>query len=143
MISRANGEIYLAGLNESERPLPRLATERKLDDECIQKLKKAAEWIFEADEKNDDRHEAQNNEGFEKLSNGLVVMRKSVCWRPVTPKGVPIIGPLEENIGEEGGVWVAAGHGPWGISLCLGTGKVVAEMVTGRKLSTDISGLEL
>jgi glycine/D-amino acid oxidase-like deaminating enzyme len=28
----------------------------------------------------------------------------------------------------EGGVFIAAGHGPWGISLSLGTGKVMSEI---------------
>lgn len=40
-----------------------------------------------------------------------------------------------------GGVFIAAGHGPWGISLSLGTGKVVAEMIQGQPLSADVSEL--
>jgi glycine/D-amino acid oxidase-like deaminating enzyme len=41
------------------------------------------------------------------------------------------------------GVYVATGHGPWGISLSLGTGLVVAELAQGRPLSADISELGL
>jgi glycine/D-amino acid oxidase-like deaminating enzyme len=43
----------------------------------------------------------------------------------------------------DGGVWIASGHGPWGISLSLGTGLVVSELVEGRKPSADISNLGL
>ena len=44
----------------------------------------------------------------------------------------------------DGGVYVCAGHGPWGISLSLGTGKVLSEMLEGkgqRELSTDVRSL--
>ena len=90
-----------------------------------------------------------------------MVEREGVCWRPVTRTGLPIVGPLiakekgggrgegegEVEKEEEKGVFVAAGHGPWGISLSLGTGFVVAGMVEGKsgekELGADITGLGL
>lgn len=45
--------------------------------------------------------------------------------------------------GADGGVWLATGHGPWGISLSLGSGKVMAEMIQGRPISVGVSGLML
>ncbi len=45
--------------------------------------------------------------------------------------------------GSDGGVYVAAGHGAWGISLSLGTGCVLAEMVEDKATSADISSLGL
>ena len=92
------------------------------------------------------------------MGDGLVVEREGVCWRPVTPTGLPIVGPLilrmaKEKGGwkdggkEEIGVFVAAGHGAWGISLSLGTGFVVARMVKGKRgkeeLGADVTGLGL
>ncbi|EWC44753.1 hypothetical protein DRE_06531 [Drechslerella stenobrocha 248] len=58
-----------------------------------------------------------------KHSDGIetAVVRAALCHRPVTPTG----------------------HGPWGISLSLGSGKVMAEMMTGRTTSVDVSGLGL
>lgn len=44
------------------------------------------------------------------------------------------------------GIFVAAGHGAWGISLSLGTGYVVAGLVEGRKkedLGADVGRLGL
>jgi len=40
-------------------------------------------------------------------------------------------------------VFLAAGHGPWGISNSLGTGKVMSEMIEGQETSVDIRGLGL
>jgi glycine/D-amino acid oxidase-like deaminating enzyme len=41
------------------------------------------------------------------------------------------------------GVYIATGHGAWGISQSLGTGLVISEMVNKRKPSADVSELNL
>ena len=86
-------------------------------------------------------------------NSNFSIIREGLCFRPVTAKGTPLISKIDNRdvgLGEgkgvgEGkseGVWVAAGHGPWGISLSLGTGKVVAEMVEGKeRLSAEVAGL--
>ncbi|KAL8790558.1 MAG: hypothetical protein Q9195_006302 [Heterodermia aff. obscurata] len=129
LFSRSPGHIYIAGLNSSSYPLPRIPTERVLDPASIATLHKTAARL---------------------LGEGLVVEREGVCWRPVTRTGLPIVGPLiaKEKVGrkerEEEGVFVAAGHGAWGISLSLGTGFVVAGMVEGKEeLGADVRGLGL
>ena len=42
---------------------------------------------------------------------------------------------------KDGGVFVSAGHGPWGISQSLGTGKVLAELIEDKPTSANIRGL--
>lgn len=80
------------------------------------------------------------------------VVRAGLCFRPVTARGTPYLARLDDELlgggirtrpGAEGGVFVAAGHGPWGIALSLGTGMVMAEMMSGKSTSVDISGLGL
>ncbi|KAL8682824.1 MAG: hypothetical protein Q9186_001153 [Xanthomendoza sp. 1 TL-2023] len=118
-----SGHIYIAGLN-GPYPLPNLPTESVIDPAAIETLKGTAERL---------------------LGKGqFEVEREALCFRPVTGRGVPIVGPARDKGGEgEEGVWVAAGHGPWGISLSLGTGCVVAEMVEGREVSAELKGLRL
>ncbi|MCJ1254874.1 hypothetical protein MMC24_002690 [Lignoscripta atroalba] len=134
VFSRVGGEIYIAGLNDAALPLPEVATDRKIDVKSVDVLKGTAKRLLGKDGGEDD----------------LEVLREGLCFRPVTRKGVPIVGRvkdeglgLETKGGSDGGVWIAAGHGPWGISLSLGTGKCVAEMVEGRKTSADVGGLGL
>ena len=117
-----NGEIYLAGLNSSSYPLPSVAHERSIDPLAITILKKTAKRL---------------------LGDDVEVVRESVCWRPVAWRGVPIVAELEEKMeGQEGkGVFLAAGHGAWGISLSLGTGFCVAGMVEGRDCSEYVGRL--
>jgi glycine/D-amino acid oxidase-like deaminating enzyme len=80
----------------------------------------------------------------------LEFIREAVCFRPVTPSGHPIVVRLPDHrLGlktaehKNRGVWVSAGHGPWGIALSLGTGKVLSEMVQEQKPSADIGKLGL
>lgn len=136
IFSRTGGEIWIGGLNSSAIPLPKRATEREVRAEAIALLKKEADLLLGSGEEGE----------WEELE----VVRQGLCFRPVTPYGTPIISRVEdEHLGGEittrpdadGGVYLAAGHGPWGISLSLGTGKVLAEMVQGRRLSADLSSL--
>jgi D-amino-acid dehydrogenase len=59
--------------------------------------------------------------------------RDWVGMRPVTPDGLPIIGPLP---GAEN-VWVATGHQMLGVTLAPPTGRLVADLVCGRAPAVD------
>ncbi|KAL9031304.1 MAG: hypothetical protein Q9196_000660 [Gyalolechia fulgens] len=117
-----SGHIYIAGLN-GHYPLPSLPTERRIDPHAIETLKRTADRLLGEGE-------------FE-------VEREALCWRPTTDRGTPIVGPARRGKEEQKGVWIASGHGPWGISLSLGTGLVVSEMVEGRRLSAEVDKLSL
>jgi D-amino-acid dehydrogenase len=56
-------------------------------------------------------------------------------WRPMTPDGVPLIGPSPALPN----VWVAAGHNMLGLSMAPATGKLVSELVTGARSHLDPS----
>ena len=49
------------------------------------------------------------------------------CARPISFDGRPLIGPLPN----ERGVYVCAGHGPWGISTGPGSARLVADVMLG------------
>lgn len=60
-------------------------------------------------------------------------------WRPMTADGIPFIdrSPKFNN------VWVAAGHSMLGISMGTGTGKLVAEMISGQKPHVDLNAYRI
>ena len=134
VFSRMGEEIYIAGLNDPSLPLPGTATDAKVDPASIDELRKVAQRLLGRD-------------GTD--VSDLEVLREGLCFRPVTRKGVPILcqipdeelGGIETRHGADGGVFVAAGHGPWGISHSLGTGKVMAEMLERQKLSANVRAL--
>ncbi|KAJ6191049.1 hypothetical protein N7519_001070 [Penicillium mononematosum] len=141
---REGGEIYIAGLNNPSMKLPRRAedTSQLFDPSEMQRLKHVAVRLMGLLPKG-------MKEATEDTANtdDLEIIREGLCFRPAGNTGVPTIGRVgDSSLGgvkanPRGGVFIAAGHGPWGISLCLGTGKVVSEMIKKQKLSVDVSGL--
>ncbi len=64
---------------------------------------------------------------------------KATFWcglRPMTPDGPPIIGkgPLD-------GLFVSTGHGTLGWTMACGSGRVLADMISGRTPDIDVSEL--
>ncbi len=51
-----------------------------------------------------------------------------VCARPLSVDGRPLVG----RVPGIKGLWVAAGHGPWGISTGPASGRLLADLVDGR-----------
>jgi D-amino-acid dehydrogenase len=58
--------------------------------------------------------------------------------RPMTPDGTPIVGATPVN-----GLLLATGHGTLGWTMACGTGRVVADLVSGRQPEIDVSGLAM
>lgn len=154
IFSRQGGEIYMAGLNDTHIPLPAQAEDScKLKDQNeMERLKKAAVHLMGA-----------LAEGNVELTDGIAnkndleILREGLCFRPISAHGVPFVTRVDEHLlgglktgsrnrckdGRARGVFVASGHGPWGISLSLGTGKVIAQMVEGVEPDVDVSGLAI
>ena len=58
--------------------------------------------------------------------------------RPMTPDGTPIVGPTPID-----NLLLATGHGTLGWTMAAGTGRVIADLVSGRKPDIDIAGLTM
>ncbi|MCJ1308790.1 hypothetical protein MMC25_002445 [Agyrium rufum] len=168
IFSRPRGEIYIAGLNDAQLTLPEEVTKRELDPKAIAAVRRVARDLMgrrrtESVERNghggvddDDGRRNGNTKrsGFEsdEDDDDLEVLREGLCFRPVTSRGTPILSKIgDEKLGfgsslgdRWGGCWIAAGHGPWGISLSLGTGYVMAGMMEGKEeMGRIVKGLAL
>jgi glycine/D-amino acid oxidase-like deaminating enzyme len=66
--------------------------------------------------------------GFLPALTGAEVRGMRACARPQSLDGRPLVGEVD---GVEG-LWVAAGHGPWGISTGPATGRLVTDALLGR-----------
>ncbi len=58
--------------------------------------------------------------------------------RPMTPDGTPIVGPTRYS-----NLFLATGHGTLGWTMAAGTGRVLADLVSGRAPEIDLDGLTL
>lgn len=54
------------------------------------------------------------------------------CLRPATPDGPPIIGPTPLR-----NLWVNAGHGYLGWTMCCGSARLLADLVAGKQPELD------
>ena len=66
---------------------------------------------------------------------------KATFWsglRPMTPDGPPVIGPTRYS-----NLHLNTGHGTLGWTMACGSGRVLADMLSGRKPDIDVSALAL
>jgi D-amino-acid dehydrogenase len=56
--------------------------------------------------------------------------------RPMTPDGTPVVGPTRLP-----NLYLATGHGTLGWTMAAGTGRVMADLISGRKPEIDLDGL--
>ena len=134
-------ELWVGGLNDSAMKLPETAdaTPALIDKDKTEELRRAMIAMT-----------GLSRDGDDLTVDDLKIKRESLCFRPLSKSGNPIIAKVPSSalghgveMANDGGVYIASGHGPWGISLSLGTGTVMAEMLTGRTLSADVSRLKL
>jgi glycine/D-amino acid oxidase-like deaminating enzyme len=104
--------VYICGPTDSHHALPEYAKDVKTLEKQTSELEQFAKEISTD------------------LEEGKVVVRQA-CYLPFHERGFPAIGWSSAPRKGKAGVFVAAGHAVWGISLAPGTGKVVAEMVMG------------
>jgi glycine/D-amino acid oxidase-like deaminating enzyme len=117
-------EIYIAGLNDESIALPEVASDTKglMERSKLDDLGRTAIALTGA-----------MRQGSV-VEDDLELVREGLCFRPVSESGLPIITRVDNlNTTAGGSLYVASGHGPWGIALSLGTGFVMAEMLNGIK----------
>lgn len=154
IFSRQGGELYVAGLNPPDIPFPKRAedTRKLMKRDDIDRLKNVAVQLLGKFAGTKAVPDIPNTDDLE-------VVREGLCFRPISSRGTPIISKIDDaclgkgiSTGSKdqdvtgrnaGGVFVAAGHGPWGISLCLGTGRVITEMIDGMVTSVNIRRLSI
>jgi len=56
--------------------------------------------------------------------------------RPMTPDGTPVVGPTRLP-----NLYLATGHGTLGWTMAAGTGRVMADVISGRAPGVDLAGL--
>lgn len=58
--------------------------------------------------------------------------------RPMTPDGPPVIGPTRYS-----NLYLNTGHGTLGWTMAAGSGRVLADLISGRRPEVDLDGLTL
>jgi len=68
-------------------------------------------------------------------------VKRAEFWcglRPMTPDGTPVLGGTKYS-----NLYLATGHGTLGWTMAAGTGRVMADLISGRKPDIDLAGLRI
>jgi glycine/D-amino acid oxidase-like deaminating enzyme len=65
------------------------------------------------------------------LADGRVIAQQA-CYLPLYDPAAPVVAWYKKPEPGLAAIFLASGHGVWGISLAPGTGKTVAERILGR-----------
>ncbi len=85
--------------------------------------------------------EATLRHSVEDLFGGAGDAAQASFWsglRPMTPDGTPVLGRTRL-----GNLWLNTGHGTLGWTMAAGSGRVIADLVSGRAPGIDASDLSL
>jgi glycine/D-amino acid oxidase-like deaminating enzyme len=133
---RNDGSIWACGRRNYVAVLPPPGKEDQPDDLVISDLIDYSERFI---------RQGGNTDG--EKNPGLAVIAKGRAFRPSTVSGLPFISDipskyllsLAENHSVPSEVFICYGHGSYGISLGMGSGQLIAQLVCGQKPDIDIS----
>merc|ERR1712130_368428 len=120
---RSSGQVYLCGTGE-DIPLPSdpSTVEASVAEKCdiLTSIAGSVSSLLQVEEQN----------GVPATADLLV---KQACYLPLSDTGLPLMGrvPNTEHL------WIAAGHGCWGILNSPATGAVMAEMIHNSSDNTS------
>jgi glycine/D-amino acid oxidase-like deaminating enzyme len=115
IVPRPDGEVYVCGMADPA-PLPDSPEEVEVSEAACAVLARAAGRVSTA-------------------LAAAPISRRQACYRPVTDDGLPLIG----RVPGVAGVYVATGHGPWGMLNAPATGLALAELIAdGATSSLDL-----
>lgn len=128
IFTRPDGTIYIAGEN-SGAPLPANVMKVERDQSSLERLLRLCQLLS--------AHLDINN------SDKIESFQSALCYRPISSRGYPFLGSLQQSSHSQS-AFVLAGHGPWGISLGPGSGKVMSEIILNASAtSANVEYLQL
>ena len=136
---RNDGTIWVCGRTNPSAKLPPLGTEALPDTDLL------------ADLTDYSRRFVRESEISEK--GGPRVVAKGRAFRPVRQSGLPLITSVSaqslasqatfSSIRQRSGVFICYGHGSYGVSMGMGSGKLMAQVIYEDKPDIDISKFTL
>lgn len=130
--------MWVCGRRNHTAKLPPPEAEQEPEEGLVSQLVKYSEKFVRLSEGSD----AENNDGIRILETGR-------AFRPSTASGLPFITAVParhlspSKCGQDTGVFVCYDHGSYGMSLGMGSGKLMAQVMQGVQPDIDISKFTL
>lgn len=137
---RDDGTIWVCGRRNLTAPLPSPGTLDEPDEKLVEELSgRARDWLNWQCNCTKTHHDS-----FQLVSKGR-------AFRPATKSGLPIISEVAsselsssattdgQDAKSSSGVFVCWGHGSYGLTLSMGSGRLVSQLMHGEKPDIDLS----
>lgn len=137
---RNDGTIWVCGRKDLAASLPPLGLVAEPDERMIKELNDYARTFLNL-----------NCRCAAKHVDGLRIVGKGRAFRPATESGLPVISEVTpsdltsvstykyQGPRSSSTVFVCWGHGSYGLTLGMGTGKVMSQLMRGEKPDIDLS----
>lgn len=139
---RNDGSIWVCGPRNFTASLPPPDEDATPSDDLIEKLTQYSHRFI--------HHERGSAGAASDEKDSLRILRQGRAFRPFTSSGLPIISEapatqlsLSGALARNSGVFICYGHGSYGMSLGMGSGKLMAQLMDGEKPDIDISKFTL
>jgi glycine/D-amino acid oxidase-like deaminating enzyme len=146
---RSDGTIWACGRRNLTAPLPPVGEYQAPDDELVRELSdRARDWLNWACDC--DKVDATTS------THDLRILDRGRAFRPATKTGLPTISAVEASrLTDKGvlcgcqvtdsssGVFLSWGHGSYGLTLGMGSGQLMSQLMHGDKTDIDITPFSL
>ncbi len=141
---RDDGTIWACGRRNLTASLPPLGQLDKADERVVEELSNyARKWLN------------WSCDCVEKHAGNFQLVGKGRAFRPATTSGLPVISDVaSSDLTDSGiengkaaecssGVFLCWGHGSWGLTLGMGSGRLASQLMLGEKPDIDLSQFAL
>ncbi|KAF5710355.1 NADH oxidase [Fusarium mundagurra] len=135
---RNDGTIWTCGRRNFDATLPSPGHSDEPDKGLIQEMTECArKWL------------SLNCTCHEGNCDDVQILSKGRAFRPATRSGLPVISEVkssditQKNASLPTGIFVCWGHGSWGLTLGMGSGRVMSQLMRGEKPDIDLSPFSL
>ncbi|KAL8835396.1 MAG: hypothetical protein Q9170_003324 [Blastenia crenularia] len=134
---RNDGTIWVCGRRDFTAPLPPPGQNAEPDERLIEELFGRAQTLLNSKCRCTRKHDDE-----------LQLLSKGRAFRPATQSGLPIMSEVTpsdltsypaQGSSSSSGVFVCWGHGSYGLTLSMGTGKLMGQLMCGEKPDLDLS----
>lgn len=135
---RNDGTIWACGRRNFEATLPSPGQSKEPDQELIHEVSELARKWLNLKCTRPEWH-----------CDGVQILEKGRAFRPATKSGLPVMSEVKSSDIKpkdallSTGIFVCWGHGSWGLTLGLGSGRVMSQLMRGEKPDIDISRFSL
>ncbi|CVL06785.1 uncharacterized protein FMAN_11881 [Fusarium mangiferae] len=135
---RNDGSIWVCGRRNFNAKLPSPGQSDEPDNALIEEMSRLARKWLNRDCSHHEEH-----------CDDVQIVKKGRAFRPATKSELPVMSKVKPSditpnyTSHSTGIFVCCGHGSWGLTLGMGSGRVMSQTIRGEQSDIDLSPFSL